>query len=129
MMVCFDDEKTTMQLRAPFVERVDYGEQLPFMHRIILFGAGEFPRCKGDWMGSMLAFLLQYRADANVTRVARYDVRLRRIRQLQHLGSFDCIFEVLKRIILSSSHSNGTPFFVSSDNGADMRAKSRMDRR
>jgi hypothetical protein len=50
----------------------------------------------------MLAFLLQYCADSNVTRVARYDVRFRGIRQLQHLGAFDCIFEVLKRIILSS---------------------------
>jgi hypothetical protein len=39
-MVCFDDETTTMQVRAPFLECVDYGEQLPFMHRIILFGAG-----------------------------------------------------------------------------------------
>jgi hypothetical protein len=83
MMVSFDDETTTMQLRAPFLELVDYGEQLPFMHRIIIFGAGEFPRCKGDWVGSMLAFLLQYCADANVTRVARYDVRFRIIRQLQ----------------------------------------------
>jgi hypothetical protein len=37
----------------------------------------------------MLAFLLQYCADANVTRVARYDVRFRRIRQLQHWDAFD----------------------------------------
>jgi hypothetical protein len=92
MMVGFDDETTTMQVREPFLERVDYGEQLPLMHRIILFGAGEFPRCKGDWVGSMLAFLLQCCADSNVTRVARYDVRFRRIRQLQHWGAFDCIF-------------------------------------
>jgi hypothetical protein len=59
MMVRFDDEKTTMQVRAPFLERVDYGEQLPFMHRIVHFCTGEFPRGKGDWMGSSLAFLLQ----------------------------------------------------------------------
>jgi hypothetical protein len=102
MMVCFDDETTTMQVGAPFLECVDYGEKLPFMHRIILFGAGEVPRCKGDWVGSMLAFPLQYCADANVTRDARYDGRFRRIRQLQHWGAFDCIFEVLKRILLSS---------------------------
>jgi hypothetical protein len=76
MMVRFDDETTTMQVRAPFLERVDYGEQLPLMHRIILFCAGAFPRGKGDWMGSMLSFLLQYCADANVTRVACYKVRL-----------------------------------------------------
>jgi hypothetical protein len=130
MMVCFDDETTTMQVRAPFLECVDYGEKLPFMHRIIIFGTGEFPRYKSDWVGSMLAFLLQYCADSNVTRVARYDVRFRRIRQLQHWVAFDCILEVLKRNILSSPpHSNGTPFLVSSDNGADMRAKSRMNRR
>jgi hypothetical protein len=71
----YDDEKTTMQVRAPFLDGVDNGEQLLFMHRIIRFGAEEFPRCKGDWMGSMLAFLLQYCADSNVTRVARYNVR------------------------------------------------------
>jgi hypothetical protein len=83
-MVRFDDETTTMQVRAPFLERVDYGEKLQFMHRIInIFYAGEFPRCKGDWMGSILAFLLQYCADSYVTRVARYNVRFRRIRQLQ----------------------------------------------
>jgi hypothetical protein len=50
----------------------------------------------------MLAFLLQYCADANVTRVARYDLRFRRIRQLQHWGAFDGIFEVLKIILLPS---------------------------
>jgi hypothetical protein len=80
-------------------------------------------------MGSMLTFLLQYCADANVTRVARYDVRFRRIRQLQYWGAFDCIFEVLKIILLASPHSNGTPFLVNSDNGADTRAKSRLNRR
>jgi hypothetical protein len=86
MIVRFDDETTTMQVRAPFLEIIDYGEKLPFMHMTILFCAGELPRCKGDWMVSMLAFLLQYCADANVTRVARYNVRFIRIRQLQHWG-------------------------------------------
>jgi hypothetical protein len=76
MMVRFDEEKTTIQVRAPFIEHVDNGEQLPFMHRIIIFCAGEFLRNKGDWMGYILALLLQYCADANVTRVARYNVRL-----------------------------------------------------
>jgi hypothetical protein len=75
-MVRFDDETTTMQVRAPFVERVDNGEQLPLMHRIIFVCDGVFPRGKGDWMGSIIAFLLQYRADATVTRVACYKVRL-----------------------------------------------------
>jgi hypothetical protein len=41
-------ETTTMQVRAPFLERVDNGEKLPFMHRLILFCAGEFPRGKVD---------------------------------------------------------------------------------
>ena len=50
----------------------------------------------------MLALLLQDCADANVTCVAGYNVRFRRIRQLQHWGAFDCIFEVLKRILLFS---------------------------
>jgi hypothetical protein len=85
---------------------------------------------KSDWMGSMLAFLLQYCADASVTRVARYNVWFRITRQLQHWGAFDSIFEVLKRILLASPlHSSRKPFLVSSYNGADTRAKSRMNRR
>jgi hypothetical protein len=40
MMVGFDDETPTMQVRAPFLECVDFGEKLPFIHRIILFGVG-----------------------------------------------------------------------------------------
>jgi hypothetical protein len=34
--------------------------------------------------GSSFAFLIQNCADANVTRVARYNVRLCTVRQLQH---------------------------------------------
>jgi hypothetical protein len=41
-MVCFDDESTTMHVRAPFLECVDDGEQLPFMHRIILSALESF---------------------------------------------------------------------------------------
>ena len=76
MMVYFDDETATMQVREPFLERVYNGEQLPFMHRIIGFGAGEFPEVKGNWMGPMLSFLPQDCADANVICVAGYNVRL-----------------------------------------------------
>jgi hypothetical protein len=76
MMVRFDDETTNMQVRAPLLERVDNGKQLPFMHRIILFCAGGFPRGKCDWIGSSISLMYQDCADANFTRVARYNVRL-----------------------------------------------------
>jgi hypothetical protein len=48
-----DDETTTMQVRAPFLERVDNGEQLPFMHRI-LFSALESFVEKGTPRGDAL---------------------------------------------------------------------------
>jgi hypothetical protein len=49
-MVRFDDETTTMQVRAPFLERVDYGKKLPFKHTIIIFCAGAFLEAKAaEW--------------------------------------------------------------------------------
>jgi hypothetical protein len=58
MMVRFDNKTTAMQVWEQLLECVDNGEKLPFIHRIILFRAGEVSGGKGDWMGPIFAFLL-----------------------------------------------------------------------
>jgi hypothetical protein len=80
--VGFDDEPTAVQVRAPLLERVNDRKQLALVHRIIYFGSGELSRSKSHGAWSILTFLLQDSANANVTCVSRYDIRLVRIRQL-----------------------------------------------
>jgi hypothetical protein len=82
VVVGFDDEPTAVQVRAPLLERVNDSKQLALVHRIISFGSGELSRSKSHGVWSILTFLLQDSANANITCVACYDIRLGRVRQL-----------------------------------------------
>jgi hypothetical protein len=82
VVVGFDDEPTAVQVRATLLERLIDSKKLALVQRIISFGAGELSRSKSQGVWSIRTFLLQDSANANVTRVARHDIRLGRIRQL-----------------------------------------------
>jgi hypothetical protein len=74
MMVRFDDETTTMQVRAPLLERVEW-QATPVHAQDNYFLRMRVSSRQRRLDGSMLAFLLHDRTDANVTRVAHYNVR------------------------------------------------------